>query len=418
MRVQLEMVTGRFAALVAAAMVVSACGVSSSNNNAGGNQDTTPVKIGLVTGLTGAYTQLGEAQRTGAELAIRQLGGKAGGHPISVITRDDQIKPDLALEKTKELVQTDKVDFLIGCVSAATTLPINQVAKQAGIPYLGTCQTEKLNRPPDLGPLTFHIAPLPSQDVKAVTPWVVKNLGKNLVFLQPDYAWGHEQFDAFEKAVPANGGTIVSTIWFPLGTTDFSSYIPRIQATAGRADVIMLGAAGRDQESFLKQAKQFGLDKQFKIFQFLADIAFDDEVGFDVISGTYGAANFNWQLKEQSTQKFVKDYQAVYGKPPSGYATYVYVAVMLIAQQVKANKYKADDFAKALAGLKFDIAEGPEFIRACDHQTFQPTYIVQGLTAAEAASKGGDAKFGYRQVLATIPAEESQAPSCAELGLK
>ncbi len=415
-RVNQRTAAGRLGALAAAALAVAACGVSGNQAASSTSQDTTPVKIGVVTGLTGPYTQLGEAQKNGAELAIKQLGGKAGSHPISVLIRDDQIKPDLALDKTKELVQTDKVDFLTGCVSAATTLPINQVAKQAGVPYLGTCQTEKLNRPPDLGPNTFHIAPLPSQDVNAVTPWVVNNLGKKLLFLQPDYAWGHEQYDAFQKAVPAAGGTIQGVIWAPLGTTDFTSYIPRIQAA--KPDVLMLGAAGRDQESFLKQAKQFGLDKQMKIFQFLADMAFDDEMGFDVIQGTYGATNFVWTNKDASTQKYVKDYQVAYGKPPGGYSAYVYNAVMLIAQQVKANKYKPDDFSKALSGLKFDISQGPEFVRACDHQAFQPTYIVQGLSQADAASKGGSAQFGYRQVISTIPAEEKQAPSCSELGLK
>src|SRR5947208_6183275 len=137
----------RLGYLLAAGVAAAACGVASSQPSTSQNQDTTPVKVGVVTGLTGAYAQLGEAQLEGANLAIKELGGKAGSHPISVVVRDDQIKPDLALQQAKELVQTDKVDFLTGCVSAATTLPINQVARQAGVPYLGTCQTERLNRP-------------------------------------------------------------------------------------------------------------------------------------------------------------------------------------------------------------------------------------------------------------------------------
>jgi branched-chain amino acid transport system substrate-binding protein len=406
----------RLAAVATAGIVGVACGVAGGQTSGGQNQDTTPVKIGVVTGLTGAYAQLGEAQQNGANVAIKELNGKAGNHPVSVVIRDDQLKPDQALEKTKELVQTDKVDFLTGCVSAATTLPINQVAKQAQIPYLGTCQTEKLNRPPDFGPYTFDIAPLPSQDVNAVTPWVLKNLGKSVMLLEPDYAWGHEQADAFAKAIPDAGGTIVNTIWAPLGTTDFTGYIPRIQAA--KADVIIVGAAGRDQESFLKQAKQFGIDKQMKIFQFLADLAFDSEMGFDVVSGTYGTTNFVWTGGDAGTKKFVKAYQDAYGKPPSGYAAYVYNAVMLIAQQVKANRYKPSDFAKSLAGSKFDLAEGPESIRSCDHQSFQPTYIVQGLTQAEANSKGGSTQFGYRSLVTTIPAQDSHAPNCSSLGLK
>lgn len=406
----------RFGALLGAAAIAAvACGVSGTAPSSNQSSDTTPIKIGVVTGLTGPYAQLGEAQKNGAELAIKVLGGKAGSHPISTVVRDDQIKPALALQQTTDLVQTEQVNFLTGCVSAATTLSINQVAKQAGIPYLGTCQTQSLSKKENFSADTFHIAPLPSQDVTAVIPWVLKNLGKNVALMLPDYAWGHEQGDAYAQVIPADGGTIAATIFAPLGTADFTTYIPRLEAS--HADVVILGAAGRDQENFLKQAKQFGLDKQMKIFQFLADIAFDQEMGFDVISGTYAATNFVWTGSDPGTQKFVKAYQAEYGKPPSGYAAYVYNAVMLIADAVKNDHYKPADFVKALAGYKFDLAEGSETIRACDHQSFQPTYIVQGLSQADAASKGGSAQYGYRSVVTTIPAREADAPSCSSLGL-
>lgn len=405
----------RFGALLGAAAIAAfGCGVSNTASSGGGS-DSTPIKVGVVTGLTGAYAQLGDAQKTGAELAIKSLGGKAGKHPISVVIRDDQIKPALALQQAKDLVQTEQVNFLTGCVSAATTLSINQVAKEAGIPYLGTCQTQSLSAKENFSSNTFHIAPLPSQDVAAAMPWVVKNLGKNIVLMLPDYAWGHEQADAYKRVIPAEGGTIAATIWAPLGTTDFTAYIPQLQAS--KADVVVLGAAGRDQENFLKQAKQFGLDKQMKIFQFLSDFAFDSEMGFDVIAGTYSISNFIATGSDAGTQKFVKAYQSEYGKPPSGYAAYVYNAIMLIADAVKNDHYKAADFSKALAGYKFDLAEGPESIRACDHQSFQPTYVLQGLSQADAASKGGSAQYGYRAVLTTIPAKESDAPSCSSLGL-
>jgi len=196
----------RFGALLGAAAIAAvACGVSSTAPSSNQSSDTTPIKIGVVTGLTGPYAQLGEAQKNGAELAIKVLGGKAGSHPISTVVRDDQIKPALALQQTTDLVQTEQVNFLTGCVSAATTLSINQVAKQAGIPYLGTCQTQSLSKKENFSPDTFHIAPLPSQDVTAVIPWVLKNLGKNVALMLPDYAWGHEQGDAYAQVIPADG---------------------------------------------------------------------------------------------------------------------------------------------------------------------------------------------------------------------
>ncbi|HZV53062.1 MAG TPA: hypothetical protein VFD49_25270, partial [Candidatus Dormibacteraeota bacterium] len=53
------------AAGAAAFALVTACGVAGGQSTAGGPTSGTPVKIGVVTGLTGTYAQLGEAQQNG-----------------------------------------------------------------------------------------------------------------------------------------------------------------------------------------------------------------------------------------------------------------------------------------------------------------------------------------------------------------
>jgi branched-chain amino acid transport system substrate-binding protein len=405
----------RVAAALAAGAIATACGVSSGQQSSGGNADTTPIKVGVVTGLTGPYANLGQAQQNGVNLAIKQLGGKAGNHPISVIVRDDTVNATKAETQARDLIQAQGVQVLTGCVSAATTLVINQVAKQAGVPYIGTCQTEKVNRPPDLGPYTFHIAPATSYDIKATAQWSAQTLGKKGVFLEPDYAWGHEQWEAYSKNFAAAGGQAQGPIWAPLGNTEWSSYIPKIQAS--NADFVMVGVGGRDAESFLKQAKQFGLDRQMKIFTYLADFAFDQEMGFDPLQGTYALQNFVWTDSNAAVQKFVKDYQAQYKTPPGSYSAYTYNAVMMYADAVKANQYKPDQLVQHLSGETLDLAGGKVTIRKCDRQAILPVWATLGLSQSEAASKGGSAQFGYRQVVKTFPASEGNLPTCAAEGL-
>ena len=156
--------------LAGVTLLVAACGGTVAGGGGGGGSEgsTEPLKVGVITGLTGAYVQLGEEQRNGAELAVKLLDGKAGDRPIELIVRDDQLKPDIALREAQALVQEEQVDFLTGCVSAATTLAVNQIASQAGVPYLGTCQTEQLNRPPNYDEaVTYHLAPTPSQGINS-----------------------------------------------------------------------------------------------------------------------------------------------------------------------------------------------------------------------------------------------------------
>jgi branched-chain amino acid transport system substrate-binding protein len=400
--------------LACVAVLVTSCGGTVGGGAGGGANSNAPVKVGVITSLTGAYVQLGEEQRNGAELAVELMGGKAGNRPIQLIVRDDQLKPDVALREAQSLVQ-EHVDFLTGCVSAATTLAVNQVAKQAGVPYLGTCQTEQLNRPPNFDPaVTFHMAPATSQPIKAAAPFICGELGQRVFLLEPDYAWGHEQQAGYSTALPGQPGCgIAGTAFFPLGTTDFTPYIPTIEGSG--ANVLVFGGAGRDQVSFLRQAAQFGLGQRVKTFLNLEDLTFDEELGFNLINGTYAMAAFYWTVNDPGVQEYVRAYRDKYGRPPGGYGVYLYNALRLIADQVAAGKGAPKDFRQSLEGMHTSLAQGAMTIRGCDHQALTPVYIVRGLSAEAAANLGGDPKFGLREVVRTVPGTEQYAPTCQEV---
>src|SRR5215218_3398879 len=322
--------------LAGVTLLVAACGGTVAGGGGGGGSEgsTEPLKVGVITGLTGAYVQLGEEQRNGAELAVKLLEEKAGDRPIELIVRDDQLKPDVALREAQALVQEEQVDFLTGCVSAATTLAMNQIATQAGVPYLGTCQTEQLNRPPNFDEaLTYHLAPVPSQTTNAAAPFICGELGKSVFLLLPDYAYGHEQEAGYKTAIPEQSGcTVAGTAFFPLGTTDYNPYIPTVEGSG--ADVLVFGGAGRDQVSFLRQAEQFALTDRIKTFLSLEDLSFDQELGFDLIDGTWAMSAFYWNVDDEGVQKYVEAYRDAYGTPPGGYGVYTYNAINLIAEHV------------------------------------------------------------------------------------
>jgi ABC-type branched-subunit amino acid transport system substrate-binding protein len=406
------------AGLVAgAALLVTACGGTVGGGGGGGAEadSTEPIKIGVITSLTGAYVQLGEEQKNGAELAVELLGGRIGERPIELVVRDDQLKPDVALREAQALVQEEQVDFLTGCVSAATTLAMNQIATQAGVPYLGACQTEQLNRPPNFDEeLTYHLAPVPSQTTNAAAPFICGQLGQRVFLLLPDYAYGYEQEAGYKTAIPEQSGcTVAGTAFFPLGTTDFNPYIPTIEGSG--AQVLVFGGVGRDQVSFLRQAQQFGLTDRFKTFFTLEDLSFDQELGFELIDNTWAMAAFYWNVDDEGVQEYVEAYRDAYGTPPGGYGVYTYNAVNLIAEQVEEGNVSAEDFRSGMEGYETTLAQGDMTIRECDHQALIPIYILEGLAADEAESRGGDAEFGYREVVDTAQGTEEYAPTCEEV---
>ncbi|MGE3144883.1 MAG: ABC transporter substrate-binding protein, partial [Pseudorhodoplanes sp.] len=74
------------------------------------------VKIGFVSTFSGPTAVIGADMRNSFELALDHLGRKIGGKDVEVIYEDDQQKPEVGLQKTQKLIQSDKVDFVVGYI--------------------------------------------------------------------------------------------------------------------------------------------------------------------------------------------------------------------------------------------------------------------------------------------------------------
>lgn len=376
-----------------------------------------PIKIGLVSGTSGVYAALGQDQVRGAELAAEEIGSLLG-RPVQVVARDDKLNPQEAAKQASELVSNENVTILTGCVSAATTLAVNEVAKRANIMYLGTCQTNQLNTAKDGGPHTFHFTYTPYQQNRLVDEWVYNNLGKKWFVLIADYAWGHENLEGVEAFLKEKGAELAGTTKAPLGTTDFSSFIPQIRAA--QPEVLYVINAGADQAAFLKQAKSFGLDKEMKIYNPVVDIAFDALIGWENLEGTYGGTVFDWQMQDTNprAKQFVEAFAAKFQTPPTSYAALQYVAIKQWAEAVKkAGSLDAPQVSEALNGSQYETPWGQVQIRSCDRQVVMPIQITVGRSKSEADQLGGPfAEYRYREIVTTIPGSEDTLRSCQALG--
>src|SRR3954454_6072489 len=74
------------------------------------------IKIGFISTFSGPPAAIGNDMRNSFELGLDHLGRKLGGLPVEVIYEDDQTKPDVGVQKTQKLIDSDKVDFLVGYI--------------------------------------------------------------------------------------------------------------------------------------------------------------------------------------------------------------------------------------------------------------------------------------------------------------
>ena len=90
------------------------------------------LKLGVIATLSGPPAVIGQQLRNGVNLGVKTLGGKLGGRDVEIIVQDDELKPDVAVNKVKALVERDKVDFVVGPVFSNILQAIMKPATEGG----------------------------------------------------------------------------------------------------------------------------------------------------------------------------------------------------------------------------------------------------------------------------------------------
>src|SRR5436189_3431235 len=74
------------------------------------------IKIGFISTFSGPPAAIGNDMRNSFELALDHHGRKIGGLPVEVIYEEDQTKPEVGVQETTKMLESDKVDFVVGYI--------------------------------------------------------------------------------------------------------------------------------------------------------------------------------------------------------------------------------------------------------------------------------------------------------------
>ena len=375
---------------------------------------TGPIRIGLPVPLTGPYGAEAQDQVRNAELAIREFNDAGGlaGRKAELLVRDDKLNPAEAATRALELIEKDHVDFIVGSLSAATQLAVNNVTRQRKVPYISISQSDAINEAADFSRYTFHESLNPHMTTQAVGRYAFRK-GMRIAFLTADYAYGQEMTRGFTRVAKEVGATVVGEIRHPLGATDYSPYLPRLMAL--RPDLVVFNNFGRDNQISIKQAGEFGLKGRTKFVTPVLTYTSRVAAGARVYDGVVGGSSYYWAIESTtpSARALNDRYRRAYnGAVPSDYGSMAYSAVRSLLQAVKAaGTSDTEKVVDALAALRYDTYKGPQSYRACDHQSMQSVLVIQ----SKAAPQGSPDIFSVLQV---APASADALRSCAELGFK
>jgi len=347
-----------------------------------------PVKVGMIDPVTGTYAAEGDGEISGAKMALDEVNKKGGmaGRSVELIVEDSAANAGLAHQKADKLVDKDQVDMLMGAVSSAVALSINQAAHSRGKLYLATGGHTDPVTGTECHWNTFRICTTTWMLADALAQTLLKKFGKRWYFITPDYAYGHSIQENYAKILTKAGGTVLGNSLCPLGATDYSSYL--IAAQAAKPDVLMVLVGGGDQLTLMKQAAQFGLPQRIPMGGGLSEL--------EVLAALPDEARRGWwtlewwwdQPKQPHVQEFVTAYRKRYNKTPSARSWFGYAGLHALALAANhAKSVESVKMARAMEGMQLppEIALQPNkiYFRPGDHQLMSNVFLGEAISKGE-----------------------------------
>ena len=307
------------------------------------------VKIGVLTDLSGpASTATGPGSVAAAQMAVDDFGGKVLGKPITVISADHQIKPDIAAGIASRWYDVEQVDLIVDVPVSAVGLAVQRVANEK----------KKLFITHSTGTADFHgkfCTPYAMQwvfDTRALAVGtaqeVVKRGGNTWFFLTADYAFGHSLERDATRVIEQNGGKVLGAVRHPFATPDLSSFI--LQAQASKAKIIGIACGPPDNVNAVKLGGEFGIFKGGQQMAGLLMLITDvNALGLKAAQGLLLTTSFYWDMDDK-TREWSKRYFAKINKMPTMWQAGVYSSVMHYLNAIKAAG--TDDPLKVAAKMR------------------------------------------------------------------
>src|SRR5882757_4634305 len=340
-------------------------------------QTRAPIRLGNLNSFTGAIAYAAEANLNAMNLYFDSINWTIAGRKVEIIKEDDQFNPQVGLQKVKKLVESDKVDLVVGVQASNVALAVlNYMKQQKAFYVVSGAGTDAITW--DRYPYLFRTSISAYQLSTPMANYVYDNLGKETVTTASDYAGGRDVIAQFKGPYVARGGKILKEIWPPLGTTDFSPYLIDIKSI--NPPVTYDFMPGADAIRFIQQYHEFGLKEKMPLTGFtIIDSLTMSALGKSAV-GVISATTYTDTVDNPESKKFVADYHAKYNALPDIFSDYGYVAARAIDEALKmtdGNSSDKDKLAEAMTKVKFNAPRGPFRMDPVTHNPIEDIHICQ-----------------------------------------
>jgi branched-chain amino acid transport system substrate-binding protein len=405
------------ATVIAAGALVAACG--GGPQSGGGKISGDAIKLGVVTDLSGVYSELAGANAVEAvKMAVDDFKArhKDDGvtQNIEVIQADHQNKPEIANTAAREMYDRDGVDAIFDVPTSSAALAIATVAEQQKKMYfnIGAATTELTGA--QCNPYTYHYAYDTYMLAHGTGTTVTEQGAKNWYIIYPDYAFGQDMNKSFTAAIEGAGGKVAVADPTPFPNDNFATFMTKAPNLNPKPDVLGTMQAGGDLVNVVKQYNEFGLkDKGVDLavgLMFDTDIA---SIGVESLAGTLYTTAWFWNMDDKSREWADKFKERTGKRPTFDHAANYSAATQYLEAVQRAGTDDADAVRKELDGNEFDdfFARNAK-IRAEDHRVVHDSYLVKVKEPDQVKED-----FDFTEMVKTIPAAEAfREPTGCDMG--
>src|SRR6201991_2505919 len=271
------------------------------------------IKIGFVSTFSGPTAVIGNDMRNSFELALDHLGRKIGGQPVEVVYEDDQQRPEVGKQKTEKLIESDKVDFIVGYIWSNVLLASLKPAVDSKT-FLITSNAGPSQIAGELcSPYVFSTSWQNDQTPQAMGLYMNQKGVKTAFLIGPNYAAGKDMLAGVTSTFKGKVIGEEYTKW--PDQLDFSAELSKIRAA--KPDAVFVFYPGAAGVQFLNQYAQAGLKGQIPLYTAFTIDSLSLPLQKDLALGVPGAQQWVNDLPNDANKKYVADYKTKFKSSPS-----------------------------------------------------------------------------------------------------
>ena len=335
------------------------------------------VKVGVLQSLSGTMAISEVTVKNAEMMAVDEINASGGvlGKQIQAVVEDGASDPAIFSQKATKLVQSDGAVTVFGGWTSASRkamLPVFQRLKSLlwyPVQFEGN----------ECSPNIMYSGAQPNQQILPALQWGEEKGYKSYFLIGSDYVFPRTANLILKKHIVHDKLKTVGEEYVPLGGTDFSAVIAKVQAA--KPDVIFSTLNGDSNVAFFKQMSAAGLPPdKLPVMSFSIGEQESQAMGPSLVQGSYAAWNYFESIDTPANKKFVAAYQKRFGAGAAVTDPMVHGYVDVYAWKAaveKAHSFDINKVRKAVIGLPLNGTALGDVTFAPNQSLYQTAYIGQ-----------------------------------------